>query len=97
MKLQRKYMVIAAFAVIAAAALLAVRALRDTSAKEGAETVRLAPVVLVARGPLENIISLSGEFRPFQEVDVHAKVAGYIQKMFVDVGDKVRALSLIHI
>ncbi len=91
MKLQRKYMVIAAFAVIAAAALLMVRALRDASAKETEQPARLAPVVLAARGPLENVITLSGEFRPFQEVDVHAKVAGYIQKIFVDVGDKVRA------
>lgn len=91
MKLQRKHMVIAALAVIAAAALLMVRALRDASAKETEQPARLAPVVLAARGPLENVITLSGEFRPFQEVDVHAKVAGYIQKIFVDVGDKVRA------
>jgi RND family efflux transporter MFP subunit len=51
---------------------------------------RVAPVVLVTRAPLANSITLTGEFRPFQEVDVHAKVAGYIRKIFVDVGDKVR-------
>jgi RND family efflux transporter MFP subunit len=36
------------------------------------------------------MITLSGEFRPFQEVDVHAKVAGYIRRIYVDVGDHVK-------
>src|SRR4029077_19158247 len=31
-----------------------------------------------------------GEFRPFQDVDVHAKVAGYIKVIYVDVGDHVK-------
>ena len=34
--------------------------------------------------------TLAAEFRPFQEIDVHAKVAGYVKKMYVDVGDRVR-------
>ena len=33
---------------------------------------------------------MSGAFRPYQEVDVHAKVAGYIRHIYVDVGDKVK-------
>jgi RND family efflux transporter MFP subunit len=40
---------------------------------------------------------LSGEFRPFQQVDVHAKVAGYIRKINVDVGDHVRAGQVLAI
>jgi RND family efflux transporter MFP subunit len=38
--------------------------------------------------PLAESITLSGEFRPFQ---VHAKVAGYIRHIYVDVGDHVKA------
>lgn len=53
-------------------------------------SIRIATVALVARTPLEHSVTLSGEFRPIQVVDVHAKVAGYIQKIFVDVGDKVK-------
>ena len=47
-------------------------------------------VALVTRTPLVNTLTLSGAFRPYQEVDVHAKVAGYIRQIFVDVGDKVK-------
>src|SRR5262249_59863074 len=49
-----------------------------------------AAVVRVKRGPMENDITLAGNFKAFQEVDVHAKVAGYIRKIYVDVGDHVK-------
>jgi RND family efflux transporter MFP subunit len=95
MTLQRRYMVIGAvvaLAVIITLMLLMKHSLGDANAKKADEPAhRLAPVVLVARAPLENVITLTGEFRPFQQVDVHAKVAGYIRHIFVDVGDKVRA------
>ena len=50
-----------------------------------------APVVLAERKPISNLLTLSGEFRPFQEVEVHAKIAGYIRKIYVDVGDHITA------
>lgn len=49
-----------------------------------------AAVALAERQPMSETIQLSGEFRPFQEVDVHAKVSGYIRKIYVDVGDHVK-------
>jgi len=49
-----------------------------------------AAVVLVERKDVANTLTISGEFKPFQDVDVHAKVAGYIRKIYVDVGDHVR-------
>jgi RND family efflux transporter MFP subunit len=55
-----------------------------------AATLQPAAVVLVERRPISSSVTLSGEFRPFQEVDVHAKVAGYIRKIYVDVGDHVK-------
>jgi RND family efflux transporter MFP subunit len=36
-------------------------------------------------------IVVTGEFRAYQSVDVHAKVAGYLKQISVDVGDRVRA------
>jgi RND family efflux transporter MFP subunit len=69
---------------------LLVHSLGDANAKGDAQEQRVASVVLAARAPLENSITLTGEFRPFQLVDVHAKVAGYIRHIYVDVGDKVR-------
>jgi RND family efflux transporter MFP subunit len=49
----------------------------------------IAAVALVERGTIENTLAISGAFKPFQDVDVHAKVAGYIRKIYVDVGDHV--------
>jgi RND family efflux transporter MFP subunit len=39
---------------------------------------------------LEKTEVLAAEFRPFQIIDVHAKVAGYLKKIYVDVGDHVQ-------
>jgi RND family efflux transporter MFP subunit len=50
----------------------------------------VAAVARVQRGPIENTLTIAGEFKPFQDVDVHAKVAGYIKKIYVDVGDHVK-------
>jgi len=100
MTLQRRHIVIGVTVALAAviAITLLVHSLGDAKNKKADDPVqRVAPVVFVTRGPLENTITLTGEFRPFQEVDVHAKVAGYIQKIFVDVGDKVRAGQVLAI
>jgi RND family efflux transporter MFP subunit len=52
-------------------------------------------VVKVARGDLSQTVTLAAEFRPFQEVEVHAKVAGYVKTIYVDVGDRVNAGQLL--
>jgi RND family efflux transporter MFP subunit len=49
----------------------------------------VAAVVKVSRGKLGAPLTLAGAFKPFQDVDVHAKVAGYIKKIYVDVGSRV--------
>jgi RND family efflux transporter MFP subunit len=76
--------------VLIAAAWLAFSGRKSSSQPEAA-TLQPAAVVVVQRKPISSSITLSGEFRPFQEVDVHAKVAGYIRKIYVDVGDHVKA------
>src|SRR5262245_48565930 len=60
----------------------------------------VAAVTRVERGSMESTLILAGEFKPFQDVDVHAKVAGYIQKIYVDVGDHVergQALAILEV
>jgi len=50
-------------------------------------------VAAVARAERRNIgttLTIAGEFKPFQDVSVHAKVAGYIKVIYVDVGDHVK-------
>jgi RND family efflux transporter MFP subunit len=57
-----------------------------------------APVVAVARVEREDLfreITFPAEFRPYTEVDVHAKVSGYVKEMKVDIGDRVKAGQLL--
>src|SRR5579859_854251 len=49
-----------------------------------------AAVTRVERRTIANTLKISGEFKPFQDVDVHAKVAGYIKAIYVDVGTHVK-------
>jgi RND family efflux transporter MFP subunit len=50
----------------------------------------IAPVVPASRAALANTLTVAGEFLPYQEVELHAKVAGYIRRINVDIGDKVK-------
>lgn len=50
----------------------------------------IAPVVPASRATLSNTLTVAGEFLPYQEVELHAKVAGYIRRINVDIGDKVK-------
>ncbi len=52
--------------------------------------VPTVPVSRVVRGDIASTTVLTAEFQPFQEVDVMAKVAGYVRAIHVDLGDHVR-------
>ncbi len=78
---------------IAALALIVILGLWEKNVgaeKSGEASPRPVAIALAELTPISNTVTLSGEFRPFQEVDVHAKVAGYIRKIYVDVGDHVK-------
>lgn len=49
-----------------------------------------ASVAAVTRGSIVHKLSLAGQFQPYQEIEVHAKVSGYIRHIYVDIGDRVR-------
>jgi heavy metal sensor kinase/RND family efflux transporter MFP subunit len=52
-----------------------------------------APVVAVAkvsRQDLSKSVDLTAEFLPWQQVEIHAKVAGYVKEINVDVGDHAK-------
>ena len=51
----------------------------------------VAAVAHTERRTVGTTLTIAGEFKPFQDVDVHAKVAGYIKVIYVDVGDHVKA------
>ncbi len=50
-----------------------------------------AAVAVVQRGNISHVLSLAGQFQPYQVVDVHAKVSGYVRHIYVDIGDRVHA------
>jgi RND family efflux transporter MFP subunit len=44
----------------------------------------------VTRGDLSSTLIVAGDFQPYQEVELHAKVSGYIRRINVDIGDRVK-------
>jgi RND family efflux transporter MFP subunit len=53
------------------------------------------PVVKVVRKDLTNTLQIASEFLPYQEIDVYAKVSGYIQKLNINWGTHVRQGQLM--
>src|ERR1700744_4789251 len=45
---------------------------------------------LVERGSVSHVLALAGQFQPYQVIDVHPKVSGFIRSIKVDIGDRVR-------
>jgi len=65
------------------------------AAADDAANAPAAAVVKVARGNISDNLEIASEFQPFQEVDVYAKVSGYIQKLYVDYGTHVKQGQLL--
>ena len=81
-----------ALACVGIGALVLHRVHADVSS-HGAGSVSAAPraaIALVKREAVSNTLSIAGEFLPYQEVELHAKVSGYIRKINVDIGDRVK-------
>jgi RND family efflux transporter MFP subunit len=65
------------------------------AAADDAANAPAAAVVKVTRGNIADSLEIASEFQPFQEVDVYAKVSGYIQKLYVDYGTRVKQGQLL--
>jgi RND family efflux transporter MFP subunit len=77
-------------AVVCLLLLVLVFLLLHHGAEAPAERPRSAAVVNVTSGTLASSLTVAGQFQPYQEVDLHAKVSGYIRRISVDIGDRVR-------
>jgi len=60
------------------------------SVTPAAAELPIVPVATVGSATLLNNLVLSAEFEPFQDVDVMAKVAGYVREIRVDIGSHVK-------
>ncbi|MGH9585942.1 MAG: efflux RND transporter periplasmic adaptor subunit [Acidobacteriaceae bacterium] len=82
-------------AVVVAALIIAVVRIshhgRSSPVEVSAKALPTASVAQVQRGSIARSLTLAGEFQPYQVVDVHSKVSGYIRHIYVDIGDKVHA------
>ena len=59
------------------------------STRAKADEIPSAKVATAQRGNLAHTLSLAGQFQPYQVVDVHPKVTGFMAKISVDIGDRV--------
>ncbi len=82
--------------LIAAAALTLCAAYGITACHSGegnsnakAASMPSAKVVAAQRGDISHVLTLAGQFQPYQVVDVHPKVSGYMKHISVDIGDIV--------
>ena len=62
----------------------------NIEARSGPPRAQIVAVVKAEPESLARRTVLSAEFRPYQEVEIHAKVAGYVKRIYVDVGDRVK-------
>lgn len=88
--MHKRFWVLLSVAVITAAAvLLVLHARHRTPAVEAALAPPAAQVALVQRGNIDQVLTLAGQFQPYQVIDVHPKVSGFIRHIYVDIGDRV--------
>ncbi len=74
-------------------AMLLLLPIRRGRANASLDAVAL-PSVAVAkatRADLDTEMTIPAEFRPYAEVELHAKVSGFLQRIDVDIGDQVKA------
>lgn len=94
----RKRWSLAILAGLVLVAVVVVRSWHVRAARAAAADAGGARVVAVARVDREDLfreISFPAEFRPYSEVDLHAKVSGYVRDMKVDIGDRVKTGQLL--
>ena len=84
-----------ALTTVALAALAGSACSRSRAAASESADVPTVAVAKAARGDIAQSLTIAAEFRPFQEIEVHSKVAGYLKSISVDVGDRVKAGQLL--
>jgi RND family efflux transporter MFP subunit len=86
---KRLIFLLAACVVLGCAAWLVFRS-HGNGKVEAAPEPAAARVAVVERGSVSHVLALAGQFQPYQVIDVHPKVSGFIRSIRVDIGDRVR-------
>ncbi|MGC2617568.1 MAG: efflux RND transporter periplasmic adaptor subunit [Acidobacteriaceae bacterium] len=86
---KRLWVLLSAIAVAILVVALIWHGHRRSSVVEAAPGPPAAEVAMVQRGNIAQVLTLAGQFQPYQVVDVHPKVSGFIRHIYVDIGDRV--------
>jgi len=90
-----RHIVVSALAAFGAAATASCARPDARSVERATSDTQTVAAVKISRGDIAQVLTIAAEFRPFQEIEVHAKVAGFLKSISVDVGDRVRAGQLL--
>jgi len=94
--MQRRHKLLVLVVVVlclGAVGFIAKRARAGVPAADNESTSAVVPFAAVApvkRQTIATSLSIAGQFIPYQNVELHAKVAGYIREISVDIGDHVK-------
>jgi RND family efflux transporter MFP subunit len=95
----RSWWLVAALLVLVVGSLALFRLLntgkKSNSGLLAEESALVVPVAKVTREDLFTEVPIPAEFRAYQEVELHAKVSGYVKDINVDFGDRVKAGQLL--
>src|SRR6202167_2930447 len=86
---KRLWVLLSAAAAAIVAIVLIWHGHRRGSVVEAAPGPPAAQVAIVHRGSIAQVLTLAGQFQPYQVIDVHPKVSGFIRHIYVDIGDRV--------
>ncbi|QNI35682.1 efflux RND transporter periplasmic adaptor subunit [Edaphobacter albus] len=68
---------------------------KGTTSEANTSDIAGAAVARVTRENLSSTLTVAGQFQPYQDVELHAKVSGYVRHINVDIGDRVRSGQVI--
>src|SRR5512143_784986 len=89
------FSLVVVIALVATVSMLYVRQGRTNASTGDSAAGTVVAIAEVRREDLAKEISAAADFRPYTEVNVYAKVAGYVSRIDVDVGDHVTKAQLI--
>lgn len=89
MRTKRHLQLKSLLSLLLACALLAGCGTRSTPGEVNAANVVPVAVVPVTRRDISTTLQIASEFQPFQEIDLYAKVSGYVKQLYVDWGTHV--------
>lgn len=92
---KRSFMIILGAGALLALTALAFSFVRSKGKQPSSTPIPTALVMPATRGNLASTLTVAGQFQAYQEVELHAKVSGYIRRINVDIGDHVRTGEVI--